>query len=500
MPKYIGLTIGPLYKTMTRVKATRELWASSYIFSYIMKKMIEKVIAYAGTDVFIIPYVKDEEIFKPGQQVGLFHDRFIFKAGNDDFEKVEQIKKNVMEEIAENMSQIISENDSSKIYDFLNHYFQIYFCEMEIDGEYNKVNEELNKVLDGFELQTKFIKEEEGEKSYLSELFYRVNKSFLAKDAFGSIHSFPSIPEIAAIRGGGDLDWNGIELRFQKDQNNENTQDTDDTDIYKQLEEQNRETIKQYHKYIAIVQADGDHLGETIKALKSDKDFGKLSKALLKFSQDAHNSIKNYGGTTIYAGGDDLLFFAPVVSGKQNIFRFVEELAEMFGLQFQEFDPAPTLSAGISITYYKYPMGEALESAANLLFHEAKETGGRNAIAYEVQKHSGQRITGVFHRKDEDYEAFKDLIYNKEDNKMLTSLIHKLSFHGALIEEIGKDVKKVRNYFDNFFNEEEHNTHVGIKENAAKLINAAYTNTKRSQKKEIVFSVLRLKKFLEGGE
>ena len=38
---YIGLTIGPIYKTLNTVKSTRALFTGSYIFSLIMREMME---------------------------------------------------------------------------------------------------------------------------------------------------------------------------------------------------------------------------------------------------------------------------------------------------------------------------------------------------------------------------------------------------------------------------------------------------------------------------
>ena len=496
--KYIGLTIGPIHRTMARTKATRELWASSYIFSYIMKKMIEKL---KDSKEFIIPYTKDNSIFQPGQEVGLVHDRFIFKADDGDFAEVERVKKDVLNEIAEKMKKTISENNVNEISKFLNRYFQIYFCEAEIPGKYKEVNKQMNDYLDSLELQAKFIKMESREKNYLMDLFYRVNKSFLAKDAFWGKKKigFPCIAEIAALKEKGDLNWEGIEIKFK------DKFETDDTDIYIQLKKQNPKKFKQYHKYIAIVQADGDSLGAAIKALNDDADFGNLSKALLNFAKEAHKKIEKFGGKTIYAGGDDLLFFAPVVSGDENIFQLVDGLAREFAEQFKNFPSSPTLSAGISITYYKYPMGEALEAAADLLFKKAKdEAMGKNAVAFEAQKHSGQRFAGVFNRADSDYEKFTKLIFNKSDQKMLTSLIHKLALHETIIEEIGSDRTKLKNYFEHFFNEDEHKNHREMIDATADLVYEIFNNRKRNaqgkERGKTVFSVLRLKKFLEGGD
>jgi CRISPR-associated protein Cmr2 len=93
--KYIALTIGPIYKTLKNSKKTRELWGGSYIFSYIMKKIIEKF----KDREFVTPYV-DENVFKSGKEVGLFHDRFIFRANeNDTKQSVQKIIDEVLDSI-----------------------------------------------------------------------------------------------------------------------------------------------------------------------------------------------------------------------------------------------------------------------------------------------------------------------------------------------------------------------------------------------------------------
>ncbi len=257
--KYIGLTIGPIYKTLTSVKATREIWGASYIFSYIMKKIIKKL-KKSGKE-FIIPYTddsNDSKMFEHGQEVGLFHDRFIFKAESDDsegdLEEVEKIKNKVLEEIAEEMTNVVREKEQNKIYEFLKKYFQIYFCEKEIKGDYKEVNKEINNHLDVLELQSKFIPQIS--MNYLFDFFDKINSSFLIKDAFGKTksHSFPSIPEIAALKGRDDLLWkdaNGDEIKLPRKVKKKNgkeieTYDTDDTTIYGDLKAANKDKFKQY--------------------------------------------------------------------------------------------------------------------------------------------------------------------------------------------------------------------------------------------------------------
>ena len=45
----------------------------------------------------------------------------------------------------------------------------------------------------------------------------------------------------------------------------------------------------------------------------------KFSKSCMEYTSNAAGLVKEYGGVTIYAGGDDLLFLAPIVSEKDNL-------------------------------------------------------------------------------------------------------------------------------------------------------------------------------------
>ena len=63
--------------------------------------------------------------------------------------------------------------------------------------------------------------------------------------------------------------------------------------------------------YIAIVHADADSMGE---AIKDKSNIANISKQLFEYCKSSHDIITSFGGQTIFAGGDDLLFFAPIVN------------------------------------------------------------------------------------------------------------------------------------------------------------------------------------------
>jgi len=71
------------------------------------------------------------------------------------------------------------------------------------------------------------------------------------------------------------------------------------------------------------------------------------------------------------------VFFAPISNTNNNIFDLIEDIDNLFDTyvknHFSSVKPAPSMSYGVSITYYKFPMHEALNSVRKLLFEKAKK-------------------------------------------------------------------------------------------------------------------------------
>ncbi len=478
MAKYIALTIGPIYKTLKNAKKTRELWGGSYIFSYVMKHLIEEF----NDREFIVPYI-DGDIFESGKEVGLFHDRFIFKSQEGDLEKLKN-------RISEVLCDIAQKSGISK--EFLKGYFQINYIEKELKDSDNPILN-LSPYLDTKEL---FFKTFQYKKNDLQHfLKYRLNSSFLVKDAFDkSRTSFPSLPEIAMY-----------DLKDRVDTTKYSDID-DELKIYEDKEINKQ--LKPYHKYIAIVQADGDNMGKVVEQLKSKEDFNEFSKKLFEFCIESHKTIKKYGGQTIFAGGDDLLFFAPVVSSNKTIFNLCDDLSDIFNKKFENYqtEPKPSLSFGVSITYNKFPLYEALESARNLLFVKAKNVD-KNAIAFKVIKHSGQEFgTTIPKGLKEVYDnfiVFTSNISGSEDmDNFLHSIHHKLDTYKDIINLVGDDETKVANFFENYFNEQEHKAYKSFFEALTDFIVAVYKEDaiKEEEKLNLIYASLRFVKFIKGGK
>jgi len=427
---YVALTIGPIYKTLEGAKKPKELFSASYLFSYIMKQII---LEFKSRD-FVVPYI-GESIFEDKIDVGLFHDRFIFKAEEGD---LSLLKEKVIPVVIADVSDKLHVDKA-----YLEQYLQLHYDAYEVEDNENPVLK-IMPYLDA------------------AELFYQTER-------------------------GGD----GLLQKALKNKENFFVKNKKIVDDLKQLT---------YESYFAIVHADGDKMGEVIK----DKEkLPQISKSLFDYCINANDKIREFGGQTIFAGGDDLLFFVPVVNKTKDrtVFDLCEEIANDFEKRMEH---KATLSFGVGITYVKFPLYEALKKSRELLNNKAK-TKNKNNLAFEVTKHSGQSFGGVLPKSNtEVYRNFLALTSNIKGgsgvNNFLHSLHHKLDTYSVIIDEIGKDEKKLKNFFTNYFNNDEHKQYPDFFEQIIAYIHSVYTDAgiEDEEKLKIIYSTLRFVKFVQG--
>lgn len=427
--KYIALTIGPIYKTLKNAKKPKELFASSYIFSYIMKNIIKEF----KDRTFITPYIKDGSIFDENSPVGLFHDRFIFESIDGDLSKLEMIIIDVCNDIA---SQLGLEHLQVK------EYLQINYFEKELDDSKNPILE-LTPYLD------------------TKELFFQISQD----ETFAK------------------------SLRRKKgDDDNFLTAGKNIIDDLKKLSHNN---------YYCVVHADGDNMS---KAIEDKNKIENVSKNLFEYCKESNKLIKDFGGQTIYAGGDDLLFFAPVLNKDKNktIFELCEKISNIFNTKI----PSATLSFGISINYVKFPLYEAVENSRELLFAKAKNDQ-RNNIAFNVTKHSGQSFETIINKSNKEvydnFLVFTSNIKGGEDmDNFLHSIHHKIDTYKTTINLIANNKEKLQNFFDNYFNESIHKEYKSFFESLIDFFYVVYQDKTIKNKLELIYATLRFVKFVQG--
>jgi len=449
--KYIALTLGPVLDTLVLGRKTSEIWMASYLFSSFMKKTIKEI--KDTTDAkFIIPFVEDETLFEDKDNgIGMFHDRFIFTTETLSLKDIQLIitqqKKSFSKMIATSIKK-----DERKVDDFMQNYMQTYLFESEETFENPLL--EISDILDSIELHTPFL---EADEDYMRLFLNRdtLLNSALAKESFGKKPSFNDIKSISAQELGEDFDA---------------------TNAY---------------KYIAIIHADGDSLG---KYIKKQNDVTQVSKKLFNFDKKAVETIKAYGSLSLFVGGDDLLIFAPVINKNQTIFNLIDSLSENYkdALATDE----STLSFGVSITYYKFPLYEALESSRDALFTKAKKYEGKNSVAINVQKHSGQTFGFCINKKEHSYKLFSNLINTvlQEAIELPHAIHHKLHKHQALFQKIA--IKQLKDTFENIFNEDLHKSK--FKEGLVQVQELMSSLGLKKEQQEKLFSMLSVIKLLRG--
>ena len=483
--KYTAVNIGPILSTLSLARRPRELWAASYLFSYLMECIIASL---PDKKQVISPafYDRSSDI-----RVGLYPDRLFIRG---------EVDQSILEKAWAKFNQGMN---LSMDYFKLMHVI----CEASSDRE---ALQKLNLELDKLELFNFASTEDVLEK--VNRLLQKREDSPLFYSCWGS-GSFPveTLGEIA-----------GVEKAVEKERWGKFKQKIREENITKdpyRLAFAN--DFKSYHKYICVVQADGDNVGKTLThpSLK-DEMIRKISEALLVFGNNASSEITNYGGLPIYAGGDDLLFIAPVV-GKDgvHIFSLLEKLDKCFSGVSQIVSELglcdengqwinASLSYGLSIAYYKYPLYEILQDARKQLFVKAKGSRHKNTISWQLQKHSGGCLGGMVSKNVPEFlETFYELIDVTHDGNLVSVVAHKIRENARLLEYILEtgDKSRMKAFFDKFLEANQSSYFQAVGKMAVIVYDYVHNEMgeveilERSKAfQTILYSLLRTAKFIKG--
>lgn len=479
--KYTGINIGPIISTFDMVRKPKDIWAASYLFSKLMSCVVEVIKETEGIDVFSPAVSLGEE--KIG--VGLYPDR-VYCKGEWDF----STKRN---EILNKFTTAIGMEGNE---DFKN-YFNIMCATIDVEKDENGNNEtkairELNHLLDCMELNTRAMSGKspdtiwdfitsEGKRKNLYKDAFKDNQfgdvSFIIKKDNKPVkeikaEGYVTLAEYASMQLStiSPKMWKRCrEVSKFIDENlpKEELLVQEDS-FYTVLSNKFEKEIKSYHKYICVVQADGDNMGKTFSHMSlKDNETSEISTKLVEFGKNASGIIYEYGGSPIYAGGDDLLFIAPVVGKtKKSIKVSEDEKKEVNKCIFdllndidgcfepvksfvkdkhlktkdsnnKDIEISPSMSYGVSITYYKFPLYEALASARHLLFDVAKnkiDKDKKNAIAWCLQKNSGSSFSGYFSKTDILASFEKVIQCSTVKDTIVSAVSHKIRENQSLLQ------------------------------------------------------------------
>jgi CRISPR-associated protein Cmr2 len=486
MTQYLAFTLGPIYHTLSQARKTRELWAASYVFSMLMGKLLS-ALALKGPGEVLSPIIENPE---RRHGAGVFPDRCFLKLNKPvDADAIREIIQEAIQQTGK----------ASKISPA---YLQRCFRVCAAILEHNETDPgspvlKLNRLLDALELQTKMPPTDKGNlvsrlENNIHTLYADGNQGAEKETIFIQFDNecqirLPSLLELATseLKAAhaphyadfltGPINKGVLEYqRIMRQEGNElavkerakKLEANQEEDAVLRLKKELGKAFKFRHKYVCFVKADGDNMGKTLTAIGDDhQKIESFSKALGKFAQEAVDKIIEYRGIPVYAGGDDLLFVAPLQNEKQeHIFQLLETLDAEFpkallsGLvpEIKDEDK-PALSFGISVSFYKYPMFESLDAMDEQLFGEAKHYPGKNAVAFRVLKHSGQSFDTVLGKNGDAWEKLKDLLgkCRNLDQSFLTSVMHRLTELEPYLEDALKHGQSVH-FFKHHFNEDVH--------------------------------------------
>ncbi len=154
--------------------------------------------------------------------------------------------------------------------------------------------------------------------------------------------------------------------------------------------------------YYAFLLADGDHMGRVFDRRPSSKSVAddiewhrKLAAELAEFAARAREIVLRYGGSPIYAGGDDVSAMLPLHTAIPCARALRDAFIEVMASACPDLAPAelPTLSAGVAIVHHLTDMSDA-RSLAEDAERAAKDParGGRDALAIIADKRSGATL------------------------------------------------------------------------------------------------------------
>lgn len=133
--------------------------------------------------------------------------------------------------------------------------------------------------------------------------------------------------------------------------------------------------------FYALLLMDGDSVG----ALLGDHPESKVAAALSKFAAGVAAVVQSANGYLVYAGGDDLLALLPLERALAAALR----LRGAYVDSFQELNIPATTSAALVFAHFHVPLRQVLREAHKQLDYVAKDGNGRDSLAVSVLSQSG---------------------------------------------------------------------------------------------------------------
>lgn len=179
--------------------------------------------------------------------------------------------------------------------------------------------------------------------------------------------------------------------------------------------------------YYAIVKLDGDGIGSLYQQLKTKEEHTELSKNISDFAERARVIFKENKGVCIFAGGEDILGFLPLDTLFQAITTLHKEFPEKIKAP-EGYSKSLTFSAGIVIAHLMDPLYTVLQRVEHLEAFAKEIDEDKNAYAIELLKRSGGSI--VLRNKFERNCASLNILYK------VAQMLQKQQFSRSFIQNL----------------------------------------------------------------
>lgn len=425
---YAGITVGPIVDTMMMTSTPGGLWCASYFFSQVTRDLC---LALRSEKLDILTLPEGHDLAAPMGAAGTYHDRIYFCAELSEDEASQRIESAIKKALNERAGEIATALGvtAKEAADSLNDIMQIHYTLFTDSAVKQKgIAKTLADALDALEL-VQNIKAEQSDNILRRLLRGTQDEANIYIKKYPALLSLAASGTFPLVSGNDDVKLRDISSIARGGSKGK------------------------AGKYFAIVQCDGDNMGKVIGGTDPNASLESQAQRIRDFSgfcmeytTKATAQVNAFGGVVIYAGGDDLLFLAPIYGNdNENVWSLCKNIGETFNEVFKEsrfgneaLDPKPSLSFGLSVNYIKFPLYEAFDDARALLFGKAKGFGSKNNVAVKLHKHSGQAAGFVCHlasgvENEGVFDSFlnflKDFVDKASDSKAEDQLIHSVLYH-----------------------------------------------------------------------
>ena len=393
------LTLTPVQSFISQARKTQDLFVGSEILSSLIKNILEK-------------FDEKEIIFPKNKE--FVSNKFVAKLEDKTEDELKEMGESLEKKINKDFLMMIFES-TCQYNSSLENFFKVYWVAVELEDDYQKSYQELERNLGAIKNLRDFKQECQVEGKEKCSLCGERN--FEKKDKEDKLC-------LVCLTKRCDL----------KDRQNQK---------FSLIE-----NISNNNKYYALIQFDIDDMGRHLSNAKDEKAQRELSNKLGEFAQKAKDIVsENY---TIYAGGDDFLGFVEL----ENLFDVIDKIKQNFSI------PNMTFSTSIVIAHDKAPLHKVLDFSRELLDETKNHFDDKNGVGIVVMSNSAINAKTICRYEDltllEEMRSEKIGMSLHYKLKTVFSYLDNMNFDDFLLQKqmIKIEIKRLLKREDGTFDEQ----------------------------------------------